>query len=116
MTDQTIVCKVNEESVITCVINDEPVIHVEIADVSGGTVITGDILSQYLLSEDLTALANGARTDFATAVSYITGTLKVWVNGLKERGLVELTSTSFRITPAPDAGDSIEIEYIKNDN
>lgn len=114
--DSVISCVINEDPKITCVINDEPVINVEITEIVGGAPFTGDLLAQYLIYEDLTMQVNGVQTDFITSVNYISGTLKTWVNGIKERTIIELTQNSFRLTPAPDAGDFLDIEYIRNDN
>ncbi len=58
----------------------------------------------------------GENTIFSTSVPYISGTLKVFVNGLKEKFFTENTDTEFALSQAPkNVGftDTIEVIYLK---
>ena len=74
-----------------------------------------EVIADLLVREDLTIQIDGIKTEFNTNNSFYTGSLKVWLNGLKERGITIIDDSTFQITPAPEVGDSIEVEYLKKD-
>lgn len=113
MPEQTINCTIQSEETINVTIANESIITVEISEFVGGSTISGTILSNYILQEDLTSQVIQGKTDFTLSNSYVSGTLKILINGLKERLITELTSTTFRLSPGVDSNDSVEVEYIK---
>lgn len=78
-------------------------------------LVIEEIIVELLFTENITEQIDGIKTDFVSTNSFYTGTLKVWINGLKEIGVVEINSTSFRLVPAPELVDRIEIEYLKKE-
>lgn len=54
---------------------------------------------------------NGVRRSFTTPSGYLPGTLKVFLNGLRERWITETTANTFEFDVAPVAQDFIDIEY-----
>ena len=52
---------------------------------------------------------------FQTSKSYVIGSLKFYLNGLKEKqsDLIEISSTIFEITEAVMIDDYIEVEYLE---
>lgn len=72
-----------------------------------------DTLASYLLQEDLTSQVLEGQTDFITNSNFYPSTLKVYINGLKERIVIILSNNSFRISPGVEIGDSIEVEFVK---
>ena len=53
-----------------------------------------------------------ARTTFTTPDSYIAGTLRVYLNGLRERFVTETSPTTFAFEDAPWAADTIRVDYL----
>lgn len=52
-------------------------------------------------------------TTFRTANEYVSGTLRVYFNGLRESNVTELNNTSFKIADT-ESTDDIVIDYIKD--
>ncbi len=50
---------------------------------------------------------------FQTTYAFISGTLKVFFNGLKEKEITIINSTTFEFKIDTITGDTIEVEYIK---
>jgi len=115
---------INEETVIETTIKEETIecslkeesINVEFTDPIGITPENiYELLRTWTVFEDLTPQINGTRTIFNTTDKIYGNSLKVWINGLKQRGLTKLTDTSFEVElPALVTGDSLECEYIKD--
>jgi hypothetical protein len=74
-----------------------------------------EIIADLLHREDLTAQVDGITEEFITTTSFYTGSIKVWLNGLKERGVIEVSSSIFKIVPSPEVGDTVEVEYLKKE-
>jgi hypothetical protein len=70
------------------------------------------LVRDFMIIEDITSQVDNTREVFILSNEYYAGTLKVWINGLKE-AVTELTSTTFRMSPAPEVGDTLEVEYVK---
>lgn len=105
------------EQTIQCIISEQDIITVEICDSSTQVIqnLTSQIAASIIL-EDLTTQIDGANIDFVVSQKYLSGNIKVFVNGLKERFITELTNTIVRLSPAPQDGDSVEVEYIRDVN
>lgn len=60
-----------------------------------------------------TGTVNGVNTVFTTATAYRTGTLRVYVNGIRQKTsyFSETTSTTFTFTTAPSTGDEVLVDY-----
>ena len=109
-----------EETILTATIEEAQPITIEIqgynivkeADVK---LAVEEIIVELLYTEDITEQIDGVKTEFVSTISFYAGTLKVWINGLKERGVVEIDSNTFSLIPAPSLDDMIEIEYLKKE-
>jgi hypothetical protein len=55
---------------------------------------------------------NGVQTIFTTPDDYEPTSLVVWLNGLRETYISELTDNTFEFEDAPYSTDTIEIQYI----
>ena len=114
MANETIKCIIQEAEIIRVSIIDEEIIKVEIAE--GGTGLTPtELVSQVLILEDLTSQVLAGKSDYVTNYNYVSGSLLVWINGLKERLITELTANTFRLSPGLLANDSLEVQYIKDE-
>ena len=63
--------------------------------------------------EDKTNLIDGERVRFSTNNAFDTGSLVVWLNGLKQRAseISIVDSTNFDLPSAPLSGDTLEVRY-----
>lgn len=86
------------------------------------TILSSEINSNFIqldtrevIGEDLTAQINGVVSVFTTTNEYVTGTLKVYVNGLRYRPAVDYTESSAdTFTIAGDVitvGSDIIVDY-----
>ena len=68
--------------------------------------------------ENLTSQINGSRTDFTVSSAYHAGSLKVYLNGLRQiaagtgQNITEISTTVFRISEAPLSGDLLVVDYL----
>lgn len=65
-------------------------------------------------TRDLTSQVNGVATSFSTLESYLSGTLEVYLNGVRQQRGVFFTETgsqSFSTTEAPHAGDALSAQF-----
>ncbi|MHA1437847.1 MAG: hypothetical protein ACTSPD_09720 [Promethearchaeota archaeon] len=69
-----------------------------------------DLLSYYKIIEAPTKISS---TRFRTSVSYISGELIVYVNGIKEKYFSEINSTDFELELAIDDDDIVEVEFLR---
>jgi len=56
-------------------------------------------------------LPNGVRTVFTVPVTYVLGSLQVFLNGLKESFVSQSSTTTLTFETAPITGDKIELLY-----
>ena len=68
------------------------------------------------VKEMLTPSPDGVTLDFQTSQAYKSGTVSVWVNGLRkiqdwDDGFEELGGTTIRMKEAPLTGDSLHAMY-----
>lgn len=71
-------------------------------------------ISKY--SETPEGTIDSANTIFSSSNSFIQGTLKVYINGLREWHFMEISDTQFELEEAPSNNkftDILKIEYIK---
>lgn len=63
--------------------------------------------------EDKTNLIDSERVRFSTNNAFDTGSLVVWLNGLKQRAseISIIDSTNFDLPSAPLSGDVLEVRY-----
>lgn len=110
--ENTIYCTIIEEENICCsLVEDE--IKVTLNNFGSTIEKIWELLEDYLILKDLTSEIDGIKTDFEIDDNFYSNSLKVWINGIKERGILVLSDNSFRVTPVLEIGDSLEIEYIK---
>lgn len=55
---------------------------------------------------------NASLTTFTTPSPYVAGTLRVYLNGLREQHVAEVTDTTFAFEDAPWAVDSIRLDFL----
>jgi hypothetical protein len=107
---QDIVCSITEEP-ISCKIEEQ---EIKVICENGGLIEKfWELLYSYLILEDLTSQVTLGQTDFITENNFYGTSLKVWINGLKERTVTILSDNSFRLSPAVNDDDSVVVEYIK---
>lgn len=75
------------------------------------TIIRGEPEKESLVPDP-----NGVNTDFQTSVAYKSGTVSVWLNGIRlvdelDTGFLELGGNTIRMKEAPLTGDSIQAMY-----
>lgn len=66
------------------------------------------------MNETPAGSVNSSNTVFTTAAAYKTGSLAVYLNGLRQKktaDYTETTSTTFTFTTAPTTGDSVCVDY-----
>jgi hypothetical protein len=69
------------------------------------------------LGETPTGTVNGSNTVFTTSAAYKTGSLTVYINGLRQKKTThwtETTSTTFTMNQAPATGDLVTVDYETN--
>lgn len=67
--------------------------------------------------EDLTNQIDGEKTTFTVSETYKTGSLRVYLNGLRQRETAtfsESTPTTFTTTFTANTGDTLTIDYTPN--
>jgi len=100
---------------INCTVAEKTPINISLE--TGGLV--SDIqqflqtLSAWLIQEDLTLQVIEGATDFITINKFYSSSLKVFINGLKEKDITILTDNSFRVYPGLQDGDFLEVEFIR---
>jgi hypothetical protein len=68
--------------------------------------------SSTLTKEPAVESPDGVNMIFTTSSVYITGSLTVYLNGLRERYITELGTNQFTFTQAPRIGFLIDVEYV----
>lgn len=77
----------------------------------GGTLPTGSG-SGSNTTENLSNQIDGVKTSFTTSDKFVSGTLKVYYNGLREVDVTAAASrTSFTLSYNPLAGDHLIVDY-----
>lgn len=104
---------------------DSPADHLPSTESNRGKFIrsnptTGKIefwqIDYEIITEQLTGVVDGINTVFSTTVPYKSGTISVFVNGLKEKYFDEISETQIQLKSAPsNIGiiDSLETIYTK---
>ena len=65
--------------------------------------------------ENLTSQVNGTRTEFTVSGNFVTNSLRVYYNGVRQvqgEHFTEVTDQTFTTTFTPQNGDFLNIEYI----
>jgi hypothetical protein len=65
-------------------------------------------------TDDLSPQVDGVQTVFSTPVEFVTGTLEVHVNGVRQEPGVhfeEVGTVEFRMFEAPFLGDTLQLQY-----
>lgn len=109
MAKHQIKCSV-EEHTIKCFVREAEIIRIELSEGNSTGNNSGFDLSANLIQENLTSQVNGTKIDFIVSNNF--DSIKVFVNGLKETVSI-LNSNTFRFSLAPDIGDTVQVEYIK---
>ena len=79
----------------------------------------GGLTAEYFIYDETPAgNINGINKLFTTAASYVTGKLRVFLNGHKELNFTEKSSTTFELEDAPlsdsPTPDKVTVSYIKS--
>lgn len=64
---------------------------------------------------NLTSQINGERTGFIISENYVSGSLRVYYNGIRQvagETFSETNATSFNLNFTPQVGDFLEVDYI----
>lgn len=78
-----------------------------------GSTISGNMVFQ----ETPTPATDGAQVVFTVANAYVSGTLMVYLDGLRQiptTDYSETTSTTFTMVAAPDSDEVLRVDYIKS--
>ena len=80
---------------------------------NGGTTPEPSGSSITIYYEDKTSLIDGERVRFATDNAFDSGSLVVWLNGIKQRAseISIVDATNFDLPSAPLSGDVLEVRY-----
>jgi hypothetical protein len=114
-TEQEIQCTINDEQKIICIIEDKEIIRVEISE--SGSGINAGSLGGILVKEDLTNQVTLGKKVFTFSNKYVSGSILVFINGLKERIINELAGNlTIELTVGLELDDSIEVEYIRDES
>lgn len=75
-------------------------------------IYKNDVISfdSFVCNEEPTQLTS---TTFQTAHAYRSGSLQVFLNGIKEKNITEITDQQFSIPIAYVTGDTIEVNYLR---
>lgn len=70
-------------------------------------------LTPTVFGEAATGAMDGVNRLFALSDTYVPGTLRVYLNGLRQSSayITEVSDTEFELEDAPIAGDSLEVDY-----
>ena len=110
--------QVNEESAISGTVSFEDSSSVEVTKsdntVTFKTTLSHDSLHAHYYDEIPTPAPDGLNAIFSVATAYIEGSLRVYLNGIREVDISELDPTAgvFEFTSIiPDPADSIRVDY-----
>jgi len=70
-----------------------------------------------LIEETPSGSINGSNTVFTTANSFVTGSTRVYLNGIRQKKTDDYTETAgnqFSFVSAPLTGDNLIVDYIKS--
>ena len=87
----------------------------ESADVKAGRIL---FLKNFITEEDLSSQIDGIATEFTLLNAYVSGTLRVYLNGLRQQkgvgeDYIEVTPDKIEFVRALDVDDVLLIDYIK---
>jgi hypothetical protein len=77
---------------------------------SSVTIIQGDEMKQ----ADLSSQTDGSETTFTVPSAYVSGSLRVYWNGVRQipsNSFTETTSTTFTTTFTPASTDTLDVDY-----
>lgn len=83
------------------------------ADVRAGRVL---FLKNYITEEDLSSQITGSETEFTFLNNFVGGTVRVFLNGLREKkdaSYIEVAPNKIQFTIALDVDDDLIVDYIK---
>ena len=58
---------------------------------------------------------SGSNRRFRTLNSYTSGMLSVWLNGLREKNIIEISDNQFEFTDDLETDDEVIVDYIKEE-
>ncbi|MGR3310668.1 MAG: hypothetical protein ACUZ77_07820 [Candidatus Brocadiales bacterium] len=90
----------------------------DILDIRATVISPSPEAENMVFGEDLSAQCDGTQTVFTVTNAYAAGTLNVYLNGVRQRKgagnqYTETTSTTFTMSVAPLAGDTLLVDYVK---
>ena len=86
------------------------------ADVKAGKIL---FLKNFITEEDLSSQIDGIKTEFILLNDFVGGTLRVYLNGLRQQkgvgeDYVEVSSDKIDFVRALEVDDVLLVDYIKN--
>ena len=86
------------------------------ADVRAGKIL---FLKNFIVEEDLSSQIDGIETEFTLLNDFVGGTVRVYLNGLRQqkgvgKDYVEVAPNKIQFAIALDVDDILLIDYIKN--
>ena len=66
-----------------------------------------------MTQENISTQCNGSRTTFTVNANFISTSLRVYYNGVRQTGeFTVISDNQFSLSFTPDSGDLLEIDYI----
>jgi hypothetical protein len=82
-----------------------------------GPAGSGGGAANFICGETPVGLIDGINRVYTASATFVSGTLEVYLNGLRQREVDdydEISTTQFQFVTAPKTGDSISIDYLKS--
>ena len=80
------------------------------ADVRAGKLL---FLKNYITEEDLSSQVTVIETEFTLLNSYVSGTVRVFLNGLRDTDFTESAINKIQFSIPFDLGDDLIVDYVK---
>jgi len=66
-----------------------------------------------MTQENISSQCNGSRTTFTVNANFVSSSLRVYYNGVRQTGeFTVISDNQFSLSFTPDTGDRLEIDYI----
>ena len=100
------------KEVITASIVEKEIVSVELTSIDVVDYYTKHIISN-IIKESATAVNPLPSKQFKTSKAFVTGSLSVYFNGIREKYITIIDSTTFEFEIDIIASDVIDVEYIE---
>lgn len=111
--EQYLEVEIYEKEVVEVDIIEKEIITVDInvLDIIQDRGWVADTIKSTLIRNEIPTKINA--TDFTALYEFLTGSLVVFYNGIKELAITEVGTTKFRFPYNTKSDDTIEIEYLR---